>query len=150
MKVYQEAVQSIVQLKSDVAGLQALETHQQDELTKVDSQLQVLAENEAKFNRLKFEVEQAKVESQEYFSLAAKEHLNADISGSGFSTIQVAQSAIVPMNPSFPNPLVILPAGIGVGLLFGFGLPIVRLMARRAQNIELRKAATSEGRSYMD
>ena len=28
VKVYQEAVQSIVQLKSDVAGLQALETHQ--------------------------------------------------------------------------------------------------------------------------
>jgi polysaccharide biosynthesis transport protein len=137
VRVYQEAVQSLVQLKSDVAGLEALEGHQRAELMKVDAELQKLAENEAKFVRLKLEVDQAKNDSQQYSSLASKEHLNSEANERGLSTIEIAQPAIPPTRPSFPNPSIILPIGALVGLLIGFGIPLFRLIASRIRNFEL-------------
>lgn len=131
VKVYQETVQSLVQLKSDIAGLDALKAHQQDELTKVDAELQKLAEDEAKFDRLKLEVDQAKAASQQYSTLAAKERMAAEVNEKGLSTIEVAQPAIAPVRPSFPNPYIILPVGGAAGLLLGFCIPLLRLMRER-------------------
>jgi polysaccharide biosynthesis transport protein len=136
VKVYQAAVQSIVQLKSEISGLQALESHQREELTKVDRELQTLVKNEAKFDRLKLDVDQAKVDAQQYSSLAAKEHLSAEVNKQGLSTIEVAQPAVAATRPSFPNPYLILPIGVGAGLLIGFLIPLTQLIAKRILSLE--------------
>jgi uncharacterized protein involved in exopolysaccharide biosynthesis len=117
--VYQDTIYDLLRLNSEIPALTALVTHQEAELKKTEEELQALAEKEAKFDRLKLEVQQARQTAEQYALLALKEQVGADVSERGFSTIEVAQPATRPIYPDFPNPAIVLPVFLMLGLAIG-------------------------------
>ena len=81
-------------MKSEIAGLLALEEHQKGELDKIDSELEQLTGNRSRFDRLELELTQAKDASEQYSALAIKEELGAEVGKQGLSTIEIAQAAL--------------------------------------------------------
>lgn len=127
VRVYQDTVQSLVKLKTEIAGLTALQELQRTELSKIDTELQSLAQRGSKFERLQLEVIQSREASQQYAALATKEQLAAEVNKKGLSTIEIAQSATIPSSPAFPNPAIIIPFGMAGGLALGIALVLFQV-----------------------
>jgi uncharacterized protein involved in exopolysaccharide biosynthesis len=123
--VYQDSVQTLVRLRSEVAGFRALQEQQGTELANVDEELRALTANEAKFERLKRELELARQRVDLYAKKASEQQLEADLNANRFSSIRVVQAATMPLEPVFPKPHLLIPLALLVGLIGGVGAAIL-------------------------
>jgi|ERR1700733_199342 uncharacterized protein involved in exopolysaccharide biosynthesis len=124
VKVYQESVQMLVRLRSELAGLTALEEQQTTELKTVDNELTLLSENESEFERLKSQVDLARQRGDLYGKKISEQQLDADLNASRFTNIRVVQAATIPIDPVFPKPHILIPLALLAGLLAGIGLSL--------------------------
>jgi uncharacterized protein involved in exopolysaccharide biosynthesis len=131
VKVYQELVQGLVRVNSELAGLKATEEKQKAELQAIDAELSVLGEREAEFDRLRFDMTQAKDLAEGYAKKAAMQQLDDDSSAAKITNIQIAQLATTPLEPVNPKPLLVMLLSALVGALLG--IVIALLKASRAQ-----------------
>jgi polysaccharide biosynthesis transport protein len=125
VRVYQESVQTLVRLRSEVAGFRALEEQQGKELAKVEDELKVLAANEAKFERLKRDLELARQRVELYAKKVSEQQLEADLNANRFSSIRVVQAATMPLEPVFPKPHLLIPLALMIGLIAGVGAAVL-------------------------
>jgi polysaccharide biosynthesis transport protein len=124
VRVYQESVQMLVRLRSELAGLSALEDQQTAELKAVDGELNLLAENESEFERLKSQVDLARQRGNLYGRKISEQQLDADLNANRFTNIRVVQAATIPTDPVFPRPHILIPLALLAGLLAGIGLSL--------------------------
>jgi uncharacterized protein involved in exopolysaccharide biosynthesis len=102
----------------------------------------VLAERE-KVERLRLLQDDVNIRREEYNKAAARAaalRQEAEVADAGVTPLG---AAVTPQTPVFPQPLILIPVGIGGGGLLGFGLALVlELFGRRIRSSEdLRDAA---------
>jgi succinoglycan biosynthesis transport protein ExoP len=117
VKLYQESVESLVNKNSEIAGLEALADHQEASLSENETELKRLSGIQAEFLRLRKEVNDSETYVDLYNKKGAAAHIdNAWRSNERLSSIQVMQSATIPLVPVFPKTSLFL----GFGTLLGF------------------------------
>lgn len=127
VRLYQESAQKIVNMNAEIAGLKTSEASYNQELKKVDSELNALATRQGYFDRLKREIELDNTNIELYAKKASEAEIdNAWKSNERFSNMQVVQEASVPTSPIFPRPAILAPLGILLGLLFASGACMLR------------------------
>jgi len=149
VRVYQESVQMLVRLRSELAGLTALEVQQTTELKTVDNELTLLSENESEFERLKSQVDLARQRGDLYGRKVSEQQLDADLNANRFTNIRVVQAATIPADPVFPRPHILIPLALFAGLLAGIGLSLALEagMIRKFTGFNPHSFAISESRS---
>ena len=138
VRVYQDTIAELVKLNIDLAGMHAREAHQAAELKQVEADLVTISTKEAKFERLRQDVAEAKTRSEFFSRKAFEEQLTQDLKARKLSNVQVVQQPTVPLDPVWPKRM-ILAVGILLSLMPLLGLPIVhQLAARRHREIATR------------
>ncbi len=112
VKVYQDTVATLVRTHTEIAGLRALETHQEQSLKGIESDLTALSEREAEFERRQLEVVQAKANAELFSKKAFEEQMSQDLNERKFTPVQVLQEATIPLTPIWPRVDVLLLLGI--------------------------------------
>ena len=140
--VYQESVQELVRLRSEAAGFRALEEQQDNELAKVDEELRVLSANEAKFERLKRELELARQRVDLYAKGVSEQQLEADLNAERFSSIRVVQAATMPLEPVFPKAHLLIPLALLIGTIAGIGVAVLVEVAESSDIAETHDSRT--------
>ena len=136
VRLYQESAQKIVNMNAEIAGLKTSEASYNQELKKVDSELNALATRQGHFDRLKREIELDNTNIELYAKKASEAEIdNAWKSNERFSNMQVVQEASVPTSPIFPRPAILAPLGILLGLLFGIGACMLRAFLTHEQRV---------------
>ena len=102
--VFQETAQSLVNLNSEIVGLDRSEKRRPTRLSDVEpNKLSELSSIAAEFRRLKDQLEQVSKVLEAHVSRAADAQMNADWDASEkLSNVKVAQSATAPTEPVFP------------------------------------------------
>ncbi len=103
VKVYQDTVASLVKTHTEIAGLKALEAHQEQSLKSIESELTTLSAREAEFERLQLEVVQSKANAEQFAKKAFEEQISQDLNERKFSPVQVLQEATMPLTPTWPR-----------------------------------------------
>ena len=111
----------LVRLRSELAGLTALEEQQTTELKTVDNELTLLSESESEFERLKSQVDLARQRGDLYGRKISEQQLDADLNANRFTNIRVVQAATIPADPVFPRPHILIPLGALVVYLLASG-----------------------------
>ena len=117
VRVYQDAMVELLKLNSQLSGLQNLQVDQQKGIGSIRRDLQVLSQNEAEFNRLKSDLAIATFNADTTAKRAVEERIAAEMEKSKLSPIQVAQAAIVPLNPAFPSLKLFTIIGVVLGAI---------------------------------
>lgn len=127
VKVYQETTQSLVKLRSDVAGLGALYNQQAKDIETVRKELGQFARDSATFELMQMEASQARQAAEQYKAFAIKEQVMAEASRFGLSPIfEIVQTALPPQEPSFPKPHVMILFGLVAGIALGLAAAVTR------------------------
>jgi len=127
VRLYQESAQKIVNMNAEIAGLKTSEASYNQELAKVDNELNLLAMRQGKFDRLTREIELDKTNIELYAKKSSEAEIdNAWKSNERLSNMQIVQEAAVPTGPVFPRPAILAPLGLLLGLLFGCGVCMLR------------------------
>jgi uncharacterized protein involved in exopolysaccharide biosynthesis len=143
VRVYQESVQNLVRLRSEAAGLRALEEQQVKESAKVDAELRALSSNEAEFERLKRELGLARQRVELYAKKVNEQQLEADLNANRFSSIRVVQAATTPLEPVFPKPHLLIPLALLIGLIAGMGAAVLLEATKSTTAAQYSKSARS-------
>ena len=122
VRVYQETVATLVRLNTELAGLRALETVQQQSLRKTEEELGLLSMKEVEFERLQVEATQAKQNAELYRKKALEEQLAQDLNAKRLSSVQVVQQATMPVEPISPKPFLLGAIGMMLSLAPFLGL----------------------------
>jgi len=112
VRVYQDTVASLVRTHTEIAGLRALEAHQEQSLKSIEGELTSLGGREAEFERLQLEVVQSKANAELFSKRAFDEQLSQDLNERKFTPVQVLQEATIPLTPIWPRVDVLLLLGI--------------------------------------
>lgn len=138
VKVYQDTVASLVRTHTEIAGLRALEAHQEQSLKSIESELTSMGSREAEFERLQLEVVQSKANAELFSKKAFEEQLSQDLNERKFTPVQILQDATIPLTPIWPR--------VGVLLLLGILLCVVPCAAA----VGLRYALLNDSNPVVD
>jgi polysaccharide biosynthesis transport protein len=103
VRVYQDTVALLVKLKTDLAGLQALQAKQEDELGRLADFLGTLSDKEAQFEQLRLAVDGAWRRYELFTKKAHEAQLGHDQAAARLSSVQVVQAAALPLKPISPS-----------------------------------------------
>lgn len=113
-KVYQDTVQTVVKLRTELAGLEKKLDQLVREQQHVDSELNSLAQYEAEYNKLLFQVNQTRSDAEAYTKWITDQR-----SLSPLPEIQILQSARPPVRAMFPRPELVLSFCALLSMLLG-------------------------------
>jgi uncharacterized protein involved in exopolysaccharide biosynthesis len=130
VKVYQDSMVDLFKINSDLVGAQSLERAQTEEVANLTAELNVLAENEQQFDRLKRAIDRATYNADVYSKRMVEEQINAESSAARFSSVKVMQRATVPLRPVSPNYIVFTLAAAAASAMAGLGAALLRSRAR--------------------
>jgi uncharacterized protein involved in exopolysaccharide biosynthesis len=120
----------LFKINSDLVGAQSLERAQTEEVANLTAELNVLAENEQQFDRLKRAIDRATYNADVYSKRMVEEQINAESSAARFSSVKVMQRATVPLRPVSPNYIVFTLAAAAASAMAGLGAALLRSRAR--------------------
>jgi uncharacterized protein involved in exopolysaccharide biosynthesis len=139
VKVFQETAQQLVNLNSQIVGLQSLEKSQTDSLTEIERKLGELSSISAEFRRLNDQLGEVSKVLEAHAGRTAEAQMNADWDASAkLSNVKVAQSATAPTEPVFPPKPLFIALGAVIGLVGG-----------AAACVMLESAAARRRRAYL-
>ncbi len=126
VKVYQDSMDTLFKINADLTGTQNLQKQQTEELAKLTSDLNSLADNEQEFSRLRRAVAQATYNSDLYSKRMVEEQITAESDAAKFSSAKVLQQATQPLRPVFPNYILVTIVSFLFSLLVGVGVAFLR------------------------
>lgn len=113
-RVYQDTVQTVVKLRTELAGLEKKIDQQLREQQAVDAELNALSQQQAQYNTLELRVSQTRADAEAYSRWVTDQR-----SLSALPEVQVLQSATPPIRPVFPRPELVVPFCALLSILFG-------------------------------
>lgn len=123
VKLYQESVQKIINLNSELSGLRASEANQVKDVQDAGNELNKLASVAETYTRLESEVTQAETNISLYTKKSSEAAIqNAWRTNDRLSNLQLVQQATVPDKPSFPRASIMIPLALLVGMMVGCAL----------------------------
>jgi succinoglycan biosynthesis transport protein ExoP len=156
IRVYQDAVASLVKVNSDLNGAIKLETLFGAELDRVNAELASLSSKESEYDQLKRVLTRASGAADHYGTRVIEEKINMDIAKkTQLSSVRVIQAADKPLNPIFPQKihfvLLALLGGLAAGSAIVLLMELARLNQQEAERAELENAISERGiRSLRD
>jgi uncharacterized protein involved in exopolysaccharide biosynthesis len=120
VKVYQDAMASLLKVNTDLNGSLRLEKTLVAELEKINAELATLSSKEAEYDRLKRVLTRASAAADHYGARVIEEQINLDIAKKAqLSSVRVVQPGEKPIVPVFPRVfhlvLLALVGGIALG-----------------------------------
>jgi len=141
VKVYQDAMASLLKVNTDLNGLLRVEKLLVTELEKINSELALLSSKEAEYDRLKRVLTRASAAADHYGSRVIEEQINLDIAKkTQLSSVRVIQQGERPSSPVFPRLIHIVMIALVGGVMLGAAMAIllelaaVRRQQRQADN----------------
>jgi polysaccharide biosynthesis transport protein len=139
VRVYQDAMASLLRINSDLNGSRNLEKLLEEELHSVNAQLADLSSKEAEYDRLKRVLTRASTAAEQYGARMIEEQTSMDVAKkvqlSSVRVVQLAEKPTVPVAPHTSHLVVLALLG---GLAAGAGLAVMLEMAsiRQRQRLE--------------
>jgi polysaccharide biosynthesis transport protein len=134
VRVYQDAMASLLKVNTEINGSLRLEKLLVAELEKVSSELASLSSKEAEYDRLKRVLTRASAAADHYGSRALEEQLNTDIAKkTQLSSVRVVQQAEKPVVPVFPRTIHLVMLALVGGIALGSGIAVMLELARARQ-----------------
>lgn len=138
VKVYQDAMSSLLKINSDLNGSLQLEKALAIQVDQVNAELAMLSSKEAEYDRLKRMLTRASSAADHYATRMIEEQINADIAKkTQLSSVRVVQVAERMAEPIFPRPMQLVMLALGGGLLLGVGIVIMLELGLIRQHQEL-------------
>jgi uncharacterized protein involved in exopolysaccharide biosynthesis len=132
VRVYQDSMAALFKLNSEVAGGVGLQAHQEQELAGLTGNLNDLTKNEQKYFQLKRDADQAADNADTYSKRMVEEEIAAAYTAS-IHSIEVIQSASVPIRPVFPNYHLVTLAALMISLVCAGGFTLLRAQLSTTQ-----------------
>jgi succinoglycan biosynthesis transport protein ExoP len=140
VRVYQDAMASLLKINSELNGSLQLEKLLEDELRQVNSQLADLSSKEAEYDRLKRVLTRASNAADQYGTRMIEEQTSVDIAKRAqLSSVRVIQSAEKPIAPLFPRISHLVVLALFGGLAAGAAIAITLEMAKLQQKERLEE-----------
>jgi uncharacterized protein involved in exopolysaccharide biosynthesis len=134
IRVYQDAVASLVKVNSDLNGAVKLETLLGVELDRVNAELASLSSKESEYDQLKRVLTRASGAADHYGTRVIEEKINMDIAKkTQLSSVRVIQAADKPISPVFPHKIHFALLGLLGGLAAGSSIVLMMELARLSQ-----------------
>ena len=136
VKVYQDAMASLLKINSELSGSQQLTKALDDELASVKAQLADLTSKEAEYDRLKQIVTRASNAADQYAIRVIEEQTSMESAKKAqLSSVRVVQLAERPLTPSIPRlPHLVALALLG-GLVLGAAISVLLELARMRREL---------------
>ncbi len=142
VKVYQDAMASLLKVNTELNGSLRVEKLLVTELEKINAELALLSSKEAEYDRLKRVLTRASAAADHYGSRVIEEQINLDIAKkTQLSSVRVVQSGEQPLSPMFPRLVHLVVIALVAGLLLGMAMAILLEIA--ALRRQLRSAEIS-------
>jgi uncharacterized protein involved in exopolysaccharide biosynthesis len=126
VKVYQDAMASLLKANTDLNGLTRLQTLLASELNKVNDELASLSSKEAEYERLKRVLTRASSAADHYGSRVIEEQISLDIAKkTQLSSVRVVQLAETPSMPMFPRASHLIALALAGGIALGATLALL-------------------------
>jgi succinoglycan biosynthesis transport protein ExoP len=126
VKVYQDAMASLLKVNTDLNGSLRLEKQFVGELQKIRDELASLSSKEAEYDRLKRVLTRASAAADHYGSRVIEEQINLDIAKkTQLSSVRVIQSAERPIAPVFPRMIHLVLLGLIGGIAIGSAMALM-------------------------
>lgn len=120
VKVYQDAMASLLKVNTDLNGLLRLDKLLVSELEKINAELASLSSKEAEYERLKRVLTRASAAAEHYGSRVIEEQINMDIAKQAqLSSVRVVQVAEKPAQPVFPRLIHLVALALAGGIALG-------------------------------
>ncbi len=150
VRVYQDAMATLLKLNTELNGSLGLEKLLSAELEKINEELASLSSKEAEYDRLKRVLTRASAAADHYGSRALEEQINLDIAKkTQLSSVRVIQPAEKPITPVFPRiihlVLLALAGGIAIGSAIALMLEFARAPQREYEQDNVEKAVGQLG-----
>ncbi len=138
VKVYQDAMATLLKVNTDLSGSLRLEKSLVAELEKINAELASLSSKEAEYDRLKRVLVRASAAADHYGSRALEEQINMDIAKkTQLSSVRVVQTADKPIIPMFPRMIHLVMLALAGGLALGSTIVLMlEFMRTRPQDHE--------------
>lgn len=151
VKVYQDAMASLLKVNTDLNGSIRLEKSLVAELEKINAELASLSSKEAEYDRLKRVLVRASGAADHYGSRALEEQINLDIAKKAqLSSVRVVQTADKPATPMFPRMIHLIMLGLAGGMALGSGIALMLEFGRaRAQDYGPERSDDAAGEPDM-
>ena len=138
VKVYQDAMSSLLKINSDLNGSLQLEKALGSQIEQVNAELAALSSKEAEYDRLKRMLTRASSAADHYATRMIEEQINADIAKkTQLSSVRVVQVAERMAEPIFPRPMQLALLALTGGLLFGIGIALMLELTAIRHQLEL-------------
>jgi polysaccharide biosynthesis transport protein len=125
VKVYQDAMASLLKANTDLNGLIRLEKLLVAELEKVNGELASLSSKEAEYEGLKRVLVRASAAADHYGSRVIDEQINLDIAKKAqLSSVRVVQVAEKPAQPVFPRTMHLVALALAGGIALGSAIAL--------------------------
>jgi polysaccharide biosynthesis transport protein len=121
VKVYQDGMADLMKINAEITGYSKLESSINDQIKKVNLELNALADKEAKYEHLKRNVSIASSSAEFFGKRVLEEEINTNLAAAQISSVRIVQRATRPVEPVFPKLLAtLLLGGIG-GIVVSIG-----------------------------
>jgi uncharacterized protein involved in exopolysaccharide biosynthesis len=126
VKVYQDAMASLLKANTDLNGLLRLEKLLNAELEKINGELASLSSKEAEYEGLKRVLIRASAAADHYGSRVIDEQINLDIAKKAqLSSVRVVQVAEKPIQPVFPRMIHLVALALAGGIALGSAIALL-------------------------
>jgi succinoglycan biosynthesis transport protein ExoP len=126
VKVYQDAMASLLKVNTDLNGLLRLDKLLVSELEKINTELASLSSKEAEYERLKRVLTRASAAADHYGSRVIEEQINLDIAKkTQLSSVRVVQLAEKPAQPVFPRLIHLVALALAGGIALGIAVALM-------------------------
>jgi succinoglycan biosynthesis transport protein ExoP len=131
VRVYQDAMATLLKLNTELNGSLGLEKVLSSELENVNAELASLSSKEAEYDRLKRVLTRASAAADLYGSRALEEQINLDIAKkTQLSSVRVIQPAEQPTTPVFPRIMHLVMLALAAGIAIGTAIALMLEFAR--------------------
>jgi len=132
VKVYQDAVASLMKVNTDLNGSLKLEAMLGAEIERISKELAALSSKESEYDRLKRVLARASAAADHYGTRAMEEQIGLDIAKkTQLSSVRLVQVADKPVAPIFPQKTHFVLLGLIGGIGLGSSIVVLGDMARR-------------------
>jgi uncharacterized protein involved in exopolysaccharide biosynthesis len=141
VRVYENTMANLVRLHTELAGLRALESHEERMLKKFDDEISSIVSKQAEYDRLEREVVYAKANDEVFTKKALELQLSQELKAKNLSSVQVIQEATMPMGPT--RPWLLLAMGLGICVFPFLVMVLHRHWVLLSSNTELAGLAST-------